>query len=262
VRPIQLVVTGTTPTPCYSIVRAELEGPVPLPTMGPIPTYEIKVRLVLQETPSPDIGACPQVIQEYRKAFELGRLPFGTYWVRAVEEVLAAGGAPRDSSSLDSTFQVSMSGACLFTEPCFYGFSFVGTPDVPATRLGPCGGGAPPGGTACATLYMASGLAVSGVQMVVDVLPPDGYGSPVPGIQAVSVEAVGAAEGFQVTWSAQGSPDPDPALLRARGHHPLWGTTRRADLLRDPIGRAAGSLSGPGPRCDRLGSARSRDSQV
>ena len=202
---IELVVTGTTPTPCYSIVRAELEGPVPLPTMGPIPTYEIKVRLVLQETPSPDIGACPQVIQEYRKAFELGRLPFGTYWVRAVEEVLAAGGAPRDSSSLDSMFQVSMSGACLFTEPCFYGFSFVGTPDVPATRLGPCGGGAPPGGTACATLYMASGLAVSGVQMVVDVLPPDGYGSPVPGIQAVSVEAVGAAEGFQVTWSAQGS---------------------------------------------------------
>jgi hypothetical protein len=75
---VMLVVAGNTPTPCYRIVRADLRGPVELPTMGPIPVYEIQVHLVLQETADPDSEACPTVIQPYRRSFDLGRLRPGS----------------------------------------------------------------------------------------------------------------------------------------------------------------------------------------
>ena len=71
---VMLVVAGNTPTPCYRIVRADLRGPVELPTMGPIPTYEIQVHLVFQESADPDSEACPAVIQPYQRSFDLGRL--------------------------------------------------------------------------------------------------------------------------------------------------------------------------------------------
>src|SRR5262245_26752477 len=71
---VALLVGGVMPDPCYQIIGAAIDGPVPLPTMGPVPTYGIRVRITVRE-PNPNPGvACPAVLQPYERAFVLGRL--------------------------------------------------------------------------------------------------------------------------------------------------------------------------------------------
>lgn len=202
---VTLVVTGATPTPCYTIVRADLDGPVELPTMGPIPNYEMRVRLVLQETVAPDSGACPTVIQPYRQAFRLGRLRFGSYWVKAVEYLVPGGGnAPRDSSTLSSSFQVALTEGCPPPDTCYLLDFARNATDL---RVGHCNASAPPGGTACTEIALVNGTPVQGVQTALVVHAPPVTRDPIPGdaIHAVSVEAVGRATGLLVQWTAEGS---------------------------------------------------------
>ena len=112
-------------------------GPGGASTMGPVPTYEIQVRLVLQPTGDP---VCPTVIQPYRQSFDLALLRFGSYRVKAIEYVMEAGSnTSRLSDSLSGSFDVTSADGCPPPQPCvLLGFG-------PADPNG-CHGSALPGG--------------------------------------------------------------------------------------------------------------------
>lgn len=199
---VMLVVAGNTPTPCYRIVRADLRGPVELPTMGPIPVYEIQVHLVLQETADPDSEACPTVIQPYRRSFDLGRLRPGSYRVRAIETLAGSEfTSPSQTDSLSASFDVRLTEGCPPPDRCYLlGF----TPQAEG-RVGTCDAIASPGGRGCAEITLVNGLPVGGVQTVLDVLPPGWPDVPPVDLHAVSVETTERAAGFQVAWTTEGS---------------------------------------------------------
>jgi FlgD Ig-like domain len=198
---VTLVVAGTTPTPCFRIVRAELKGPVELPTMGPIPTYEIQVRLVLQPTDDP---VCPTVIQPYDRSFDLGRLRFGSYWVKAIEYVMEAGSnVSLMSDSLSGSFDVAIADGCPPPEPCvMLGFG----------RADPngCHGSALPGGRLSLPIALTNSVPVGGVQTLVAPFQRDPLAGSVPAdshvvIWPVAVETTDRTSGFQIAWTVEGS---------------------------------------------------------
>jgi hypothetical protein len=199
---VMLVVAGNTPTPCYRIVRADLRGPVELPTMGPIPAYEIQVHLVFQESADPDSEACPAVIQPYQRSFDLGRLRPGSYWVRAIETLQGTEFPnPSQTDSLSASFDVRLSEGCPPPDRCY----LLGFTRQADGRAGTCDVLASPGGTGCAEITLVNGLPVGGVQTVLDVLPPGWPDAPPVDIHAVSVEPTERAAGFQVAWTTEGS---------------------------------------------------------
>jgi FlgD Ig-like domain len=198
---VALVISGTTPTPCFRIVRADLQGPVELPTMGPIPTYEIQVRLVLQPTGDP---VCPTVIQPYRHSFDLGRLRFGSYRVKAVEYMMEAGSNTSGlSDSLSDSFDVTIADGCPPPQPCvMLGFG-------PADPNG-CHGSARPGGQLSLPIALTNPVPVGGVQTLVSPFQRDPLDGSVPAdshvvIWPVAVETTDRTAGFQIAWTVEGS---------------------------------------------------------
>ena len=200
---VTLVVAGTTPTPCYEIVSAEMRAPIPLPSIPELPpSYEIQVRIVLRHT-NPPGGACPTVIQPYEHAFPANILRLGRYWVRAVEYILPAdSNTPVDSSALDGSFNVTTEGCP--PHACYLlGF---GTPRDPS-----CHASAPPGGRAVLPVLLTNSVPVGGVQTVLVPLQPtpaqagsvsaDSHLVVVP----VDVETTDRSAGFQVAWTAEGN---------------------------------------------------------
>jgi hypothetical protein len=209
--PVGLLVKGTMPDPCYHLIGASLRGPVELPTMGPIPTYEIRIRLTVQE-PNPDIDvACPTVLEPYERGFRLEPLPFGRYLVRATEYLVPfspdSSADPKDSTAFDASFDVSPAGPCTPGEDCFMlSFGQAATPD--SMRPGFCSALGRPGGEGCFDIALSTTGRVGGVQTQVLILNPEAPNrTPVPGdlLHPTSVQAVGRASEFQVGWTAEGS---------------------------------------------------------
>ena len=209
--PVGLVVKGTMPDPCYNLIGAEIRGPVELPTMGPIPTYEIRIRLTVQEpNPALDI-ACPTVLEPYEQGFRLGILPsFGRYFVHATEYLVPfspdSSAGPKDSTTFDASFDVPP-GTCTPGTDCFIlSFGASGTGSVDSTRLGFCDVLGRPGGTGCFDVSLLTHGRVGGVQTQVMILDPRTADRTPPGIfHPISVEAVGRASAFQTAWTTDGS---------------------------------------------------------
>jgi flagellar hook capping protein FlgD/dockerin type I repeat protein len=200
-----LVVAGVMRDPCYHVIGTKIEGPTELPTAGPIPTYEIKVWITVQE-PNPLLDiACPTVTQPYEYTFWLDQVSFGRYFVRAVEYLVPFSAdntaAPKDSSVVNSTFDVRPS--C--SPPGCFMLSFA--PQVPM-RVGPCDATTPPGGVACFDVALTNETAVAGIQTEIVVSEP-GADPPSPStrFRPISVELTrpGPPTGFQVAWTADGS---------------------------------------------------------
>jgi len=211
---VYLVVTGSMPDPCYHVIGAEIEGPVELPTMGPIPTYGIRIRITVQE-PNPLLEiVCPTVIQPYSEKFALGRLAYGTYWANATEYLVPftqdSSAAPKDSSKLDLNFMVGQARDCPPREGCYIlGF---GPEVMPHRGLFPdCNAAGQPGGRACFDVTLYNPVPVGGVQTTIDVLylrlDPNSTDSPIPAsmFEPISVEPISRAGDFQVAWTSEGS---------------------------------------------------------
>jgi hypothetical protein len=201
---VGLLVAGVMNDPCHHVIGAEIEGPTELPTAGPIPTYEIRVRITVQE-PNPLLDIpCPAVLEPYERGFRLGQLPFGRYFVRGIEYLVPFSTdstvAPKDSSRLDSTFDVRPS-PCP-PPGCFF-LSFA--PGV-LQRLDGCDATVRPGGTACFDVVLKNEIPVGGVQTEITVyepVPASNGPVQVSGFRPISVEASRRAAGFQVAWTAE-----------------------------------------------------------
>jgi flagellar hook capping protein FlgD len=203
---VALVVKGVMPSPCHTLIRARLGELKLLPTMGPVPSYEIGIRIVVQE-PNPDIeAACPTVLQPYERKLYLPYHPFGSYRAHATEYLVPyspdSSAAPKESTSaVEGTFQVAPD-SCI--TPGCYLLAFNG----PGLRNQFCDGAGPPGGLACVDITLSGAEPVAGLQSVIHVVDPRlDQTLPLPGsiLHPISVEAIGEARGFQVNWTADGS---------------------------------------------------------
>ena len=244
---VALVVKGVMPGPCHTLIRARLGELELLPTMGPIPSYEIGVRIVVRE-PSPDIEAvCPAVLQPYERKLYLPYHPFGSYRAHATEYLVPyspdSSAAPKESTTVETTFQVAPD-SCI--TPGCYLLAFNG----PGLRNQFCDGAGPPGGTACVDITITSGFEpVAGLQSVIHVADPRlDQTLPLPGsiLRPISVEAIGEARGFQVDWTADGSTV--RFLLYSTERKTLTGGNR---ILR--VCYSIGSEALPGPYLMRFG---------
>ena len=211
--PVGLLVKGIMHDPCHHLIGAEIRGPVELPTAGPIPTFEIRIRLTVQQ-PNPDLDiACPTVTQPYDHAFRLGTLSFGRYLVHATEYVAPfspdSTADPTDSTSFEASFDVQPSASPCPGPDCFLlSFGATGNGAVDSTRFGVCNALGRPGGTGCFDISLMTGGRVGGVQTQVTILDRSSVERvPVPGeiLHPIAVEAVGRARSFQVAWTADGS---------------------------------------------------------
>ena len=207
--PVWITVAGELPDPCYEVVGATVHKPDPIPCMTPMPCpLEIQVEITVRE-PNPLLGRpCPAVVTPYTRSFSFGRLRAGEYRVTAHERVI-----PFSADSTDSTVSESFASAAFVVRPdstcapgegCYI-LSF--GPGRPRDELPPyfCDAVAPPGGTACLAVNLMNTTPVGGLQTALEVMNDDGTTLAIPPINAVSVEAVGRAAGFQVAWAAQGS---------------------------------------------------------
>ena len=228
--PVGLVVKGTMPDPCYHLIGATIRGPVELPTMGPIPTYEIRIRLTVQE-PNPDLDiACPTVLQPYEHGFRLGILPsFGRYFVRATEYLVPfspdSSGFPKDSTTFEYVFDVPPPTASCPPGPDCFILDFRPAEPVTTdpTRV-VCDARGRPGGTGCFDVSLMTAGRVGGVQAQVTIRRATEREPVAPEIlHPTSVEAVGRAASFQVAWSAEGS------VLRVLLYSPTGGVLEPGD---------------------------------
>ena len=242
---VALIVKGVMPNPCYKLLRVRLGEMKLLPTMGPIPSYEIPVRIIVQE-PNPNLDvACPEVIQPYERKLYLPFHPFGSYLANATEYLVPypdSTAASKDSTSrVDTTFTVAPD-SCI-TPGCYLlGF---GNPGV---RGQFCDAAGPPGGTACVDISLSSTEHMAGLQSVIHVVDRRlDSTQPVPAsiLRPVSVEAIGLADGFQVDWTAEGSTV--RFLLYSTQGRRLYG----GEVLR--VCYAIGSGAEPGPYVMRFG---------
>lgn len=200
----RLVVAGTFSRPCASIRGFRVGEPELLPTMGPIPAYRIPVRIVT-EAQIPAI--CLTVIEPYRLVKDLGRLPFGNYWVDAAEylyPIPADSTAPVDSSRIRFIFSVG-SDTCRTGEGCvLLGFGATGF-DYP--RLDGCTARANPGERACFDVTLTNPVPVGALQTEITI-PSEIYDPPITGspyFVPVAVIATPRASGFEAAWSADGA---------------------------------------------------------
>jgi FlgD Ig-like domain len=206
---LALLVSGLLPNSCYHVIHTQMEGPIPLPTAGPVPSYGLRVRITVQE-PDPRIEvACSQTTQPYEKAFYLDQTAFGNYAVHAVEYLVPfsadSTGSPKDSTTLDGSFFVGYDRECPPPQSCFI-LDF--QRDASAALV--CDAVGTPGGTACVNLGLLNWSAVGGVQTVINVFDPTldpTVGTPLPGaiLHPVSVETTDRSAGFHVVWTAEES---------------------------------------------------------
>ena len=206
---VALYVSGAMPDPCYHLIGAEIEGPTELPTMGPIPTYQIRLRITVQE-PNPLIDAvCPTVLDPYKRGFGLGRLPFGRYFVSATEYLVPftqdSTAAPKDSSQLASSFDVAP-GACPPGIGCYILSFGRDDPSQPPKPGDGCDASVAPGESACVDVTLMNDKPVGGVQTEIVIYDPRSNApAPADRFRTSSVEPTGRAAGFRVVWSAEGS---------------------------------------------------------
>ena len=239
---VALVVKGLM-SDCYKLVGIRLGEMKLLPTMGPLPQYEIPVRIIFQERPYGDIPCPNEVVEPYDGKLYLPFHPFGSYLARATEYVIPY----PDSTSKDSTgyaetrFTVDPD-SCI-TPGCY----LLGFGD-PGLRSQFCDGAGPPGGTACVDISLSGTEPMAGLQSVIHLVDPRlDSTQPVPEsiLRPVSVEAIGLADGFQVNWTAEGSTV--RFLLYSTQGKRLYG----GKILR--VCYAIGSAAEPGPYRMRFG---------
>ena len=218
---VGLIVAGTMPSSCYTLIGAVLEGPTMLPTMGPLPTFELLVRMTVQE-PNPLLERpCPAVLQPYERGFRMGSLPAGRYFVRGVEYLVPfspdSTAAAIDSSKVDAAFDVN------FVLPCPpKGCALLSFGPGDSTRLARCDATVKPGGTACFDVVLMNEAQVGGLQTEITVAGPTSN-TEMPGELFHPVSVVLApprTAGFQVAWTAEGSRT--KILLFSTTNSPIW----------------------------------------
>jgi len=198
-------VEGTLPGSCYTLVDADISGPIPLvDVMGPLPAFGFRIRVIVQE-PNPLIDIpCTTELIPYARDFHVGSLAPGIYHVNAVEYTVPweRPDAPRDTSALSTSFPVSIDESCPPQLGCIL-LDFQPPSGAPADRI--CDAVGRPGGEACFDVALANPVAVGGAQLVVHVV--NLRASPVPGgtFTPKSVTTTARTEGFQVAWEADGS---------------------------------------------------------
>ena len=199
---VAVIVKGYLPDPCYDIPRVELDGPVLLPTMGPLPTYALRVRITARMPNNAIMFPCPTVIQPYERKLFLPFHPFGVYHATAIEYVVPFGSdSTVDSSRVDSTFSVAPDSTC---HASCYLLDF----RHPLSTIGLCDAGGVPGDTACVEIALGNRDPVAGIQSVIRVHDPNSDpGVLVPGdlLHPIRARAIGRADGFKVAWAADGS---------------------------------------------------------
>ncbi|MGH7682079.1 MAG: FlgD immunoglobulin-like domain containing protein, partial [Candidatus Eiseniibacteriota bacterium] len=204
---VALLVSGEVPNSCYRILGAYWNRPRPLPTAGPIPSYELHAFVRVQE-PNPVSGVvCPIVTQPYMRDLQVGRLPFGLYVVHVTEYVAPfsedSTAAPTDTSSISTSFQVGVNG-CPPGAGCYMlGFERATSPSPGDSVSAACDASAIPGGTGCFNVTLSNEVPVAGIEIEIMVNNEyyDAYGVP-PGLfTPVSVQGVGRAASFSVRWT-------------------------------------------------------------
>ena len=203
---VGLIVAGTMPSTCYQLIGAVLEGPRMLPTMGPLPTFELLVRMTVQE-PNPLLERPCAVLPPYEHGFRMGSLPAGRYLVRGVEYLVPfspdSTAAAIDSSKLDAAFNVSGVAPC----PPGKGCALLSFGPSDSSRVGRCDATVKPGLTACFDVVLMNDVPVGGLQTEITVTGPNNN-TEMPGELFHPVSVVVApprATGFQVAWTAEGS---------------------------------------------------------
>jgi len=205
---VRLLIEGVLPSSCYWIREFRVGAPVPLPTMGPVPTYLIEARIRV-EAPSPIAEVvCPTVLEPYRLAEKLGTLPFGRYWVRAREYVFASSPAdtttPIDSSRAFIDFSVGTD-SCRASNGCaLLGFAPPNSPNIEGVQPDGCTTRALPGGRACFDVTLRNEAPVAAFQTVVELPPGEAFPYDFPNL-IVPIEVVPAerAAGFAVAWNRE-----------------------------------------------------------
>ena len=195
---VALIVKGVLHNSCYKLLRVRLGEMRLLPVMGPLPRYEVPVRIVVQE-PNPNVDmACPEATQPYEQKLYLPFHPPGSYLARATEYLVPyspdSTAAPIDTSRVETSFVVQPD-SCP-TPGCYLlGFNHGAL----------CNFGSP-GGTVCVDVTLGGLAPVAGIQSVIHAVDPK-LDAQVPGsvLHPISVEAIGDAEGFQVNWTAEES---------------------------------------------------------
>jgi hypothetical protein len=203
---VTITVSGNLPDDCYQIVGATIRGPEPSPCMRPTPcpsTFAIEI--TVRGPNLAILGPC-SLVAPYTRSFNVGRLPTGPYDVLAHEKV-----TPFETDSIVSesfasgSFTVGPDSVCAGTPGCFL-LGFV--PDRAGVQMPidpQCTASAPPGGTACLDLALTNSRSLGGLQVTLEVSPFDPPVSSDAILQAVSVDPIGRAAGFQVGWAADGS---------------------------------------------------------
>ncbi|HXL15269.1 MAG TPA: FlgD immunoglobulin-like domain containing protein [Methylomirabilota bacterium] len=205
---VTITAAGDLPNSCYEIVGAEIRGPELIPCMRPGPCPSRFVVDITVREPNPLILPPCLLQTPYTRSFAVGKLPAGEYLVTAHERVLPFAADSTDSivaeSFANATFTVRPDSTCASIPGCYtLGF----TPDragqvIPIDPF--CTVSAPPGGTACLDLTLANSSPVGGLQTVLQLSEPDSLPAETF-LNAVSVDPIGRAAGFQVGWTPDGS---------------------------------------------------------
>jgi hypothetical protein len=202
---VTIRIDGTLPNSCYTLVDADISGPIPIPeTMGPLPAYGFRIRIIVQE-PNPLLDIpCTAGPVPYARDFQVGSLAPGLYHVNAVEYTVPweRPNAPRDTSALSTAFPVAVNDACPPQLGCIL-LDFHPPGGAAADRF--CDAVGRPGGEACFDVTLANPVAVGGAQLVVHVV--DLRASPIPGgtFTPKSVTTTPRTDGFQLAWEPDGS---------------------------------------------------------
>lgn len=191
---------------CYTLIDADISGPMPIPEMmGPLPAFGIRIRVIVQE-PNPLLDIpCTTALVPYAREFSVGGLASGVYHVNAVEYLVPweRNSNPVDTSAVSTSFPVTINETCPPPEGCAL------------LDFQPPGGGASierfcdalgrPGGEACFDVALGSPVPVAGVQLEIYVVNLRASPFPIGTFTPKSVTTAARTEGFQVTWEANGS---------------------------------------------------------
>ena len=188
---------------CYTLVDADISGPVPIPeVMGPVPAYGFRIRVIVQE-PNPLLDIpCTAELVPYAREFSVGGLAPGIYHVNAVEYLVPweRNSNPVDTSAVSTSFPVTANQECLPPDPCVF-LDFRPPPGAPPDRI--CAAIGRPGGEACLDVALSNAVPVGGAQFEIRRIEIRLI-TPLGTITPKSVTTTSRTEGFQVAWQADG----------------------------------------------------------
>ena len=200
---VTITVSGYLPDGCHHLTGATIHEDPELPCMRPEPcpgTIHVEITETLSGT------ICPQVITPYTISFPIGR-PLGPtdYSMDATDRVFLFDTQVQQTfvkGTFTATFDTTST--CVPGNPGCYILRF-NDPSIDPPQGTLCDATTVPGGTACLPVDLMNTIPVGGLQMTV-ALPAspsalDSTHPPLPSLASVSAEAVGRAEGFQVSWS-------------------------------------------------------------